>query len=194
MFQITVSFIWSRWPSSNPPKASSKRQARSTLRPRPRLRSPALRPPPRSPNTRRRAVARRAPPSRGRPPVSPPRSRLQPIRTPLKSRLRGLRKRLPDSAMSERESRPALTLSMSAASSTVRAMGPSTESVNHAARSGQVGTRPGEGRTPTTLQKEAGLRKMPPMLLPSAIGSSRRPGLLSPRRCSHSTSWWGRKG
>ena len=50
-------------------------------------------------------------------------------------------------------------------------MGPSTESVNHAATSGHVGTLPGEGRKPTTLQKEAGLRREPPMSLPSAMGS-----------------------
>src|SRR6202043_3386025 len=36
---------------------------------------------------------------------------------------------------------------------------------------GKLGTRPGEGRKPTTLQKLAGLRKDPPMSLPSARGT-----------------------
>ena len=52
----------------------------------------------------------------------------------------------------------------------VRAIGPSTANVNHPAKLGQVGTLPGEGRNPTTLQKLAGLRKDPPMSLPSAMG------------------------
>ena len=34
-----------------------------------------------------------------------------------------------------------------------------------------MGTRPGDGRKPTTLQKLAGLRREPPMSLPSATGS-----------------------
>ena len=36
---------------------------------------------------------------------------------------------------------------------------------------GHVGTRPGEGRSPTTLQKLAGLRSEPPISVPSASGS-----------------------
>src|SRR5579885_1637358 len=74
-------------------------------------------------------------------------------------------------AMGERASYPAITLSSRAVSSTVRAMGPSTPRVNHPARAGHVGTRPGEGRNPTTLQKLAGLRSEPPMSLPSASGT-----------------------
>jgi hypothetical protein len=34
-----------------------------------------------------------------------------------------------------------------------------------------LGTRPGDGRIPTTLQKAAGLRSDPPVSLPSAIGT-----------------------
>ena len=33
------------------------------------------------------------------------------------------------------------------------------------------GTRPGDGRTPTTLQNAAGLRRLPPRSEPSASGS-----------------------
>jgi hypothetical protein len=53
----------------------------------------------------------------------------------------------------------------------VRAIGPSTLSVDHAVTVGHTGTRPGDGRNPTTLQKLAGLRSDPPMSEPSAIGS-----------------------
>ena len=35
----------------------------------------------------------------------------------------------------------------------------------------RIGTRPGDGRRPTTLQNEAGLRNEPPMSLPSASGA-----------------------
>src|SRR5918995_3086573 len=74
-------------------------------------------------------------------------------------------------AMGERGSGPAIAPSMRAASSTVRAMGPSTESANQGVGSGHVGTLPGEGLKPTTLQKPAGLRSEPPVSLPSAIGT-----------------------
>src|SRR5688500_11012836 len=50
-------------------------------------------------------------------------------------------------------------------------MGPSTERVNQPRSTGQEGTRPGEGLSPTTLQKLAGLRSEPPMSLPSASGT-----------------------
>ena len=42
--------------------------------------------------------------------------------------------------------------------------------VFHAEPVGTRGTRPGEGRNPTTPQKAAGLRSDPPVSLPSAIG------------------------
>ena len=73
--------------------------------------------------------------------------------------------------MGDRGSGPAIALSTSATSATLRAIGPSTLSVDHAVGAGQAGTRPGEGRSPTTLQKLAGLRSEPPMSEPSAIGS-----------------------
>ena len=56
-------------------------------------------------------------------------------------------------------------------SATVRPIGPSTESSDQGLSVGQVGTRPGLGRSPTTLQNDAGLRSEPPMSLPSAIGT-----------------------
>src|SRR5439155_5038987 len=42
---------------------------------------------------------------------------------------------------------------------------------DHPSRAGQPGTRPGDGRKPTTLQKLAGLRSDPPMSVPSAIAT-----------------------
>ncbi len=77
--------------------------------------------------------------------------------------------------------------SISAASCTVRAIGPTTESGNHAEKPGQFGTRPVEGRMPTTLQKLAGLRSDPPRSEPSAIGvmpqakATAAPPLLPPQ-------------
>src|SRR5579863_8504911 len=50
-------------------------------------------------------------------------------------------------------------------------MGPTTLSGLQAFRDGKFGTRPGDGRKPTTEQKLAGLRSEPPKSLPSAIGS-----------------------
>ncbi len=57
-------------------------------------------------------------------------------------------------------------------SATVRPIGPGTARVSQTWVEGNEGTRPGVGRSPTTLQKEAGLRSEPPMSLPSAIGCS----------------------
>src|SRR5262249_17462913 len=56
-------------------------------------------------------------------------------------------------------------------SATVRAIGPLTDSGDHDAESET--TRPGDGRSPTTLQNAGGLRSEPPVSLPSAIGSIR---------------------
>src|SRR5207244_7417777 len=56
-------------------------------------------------------------------------------------------------------------------SATDRASGPSTVNADQAFAAGHVGTRPGDGRRPTTLQKLAGLRSEPPVSVPSAIGS-----------------------
>jgi len=68
-----------------------------------------------------------------------------------------------------RRSGPAIALRKSATSATVRAIGPATESGDQDGDS--LGTRPGEGRRPTTLQNAAGLRSEPPVSLPSAIGT-----------------------
>ena len=95
------------------------------------------------------------------------------MRTPLKSRPSSPRKQSPDWAIAtgERGSGPAITLSISATSDTVRAIGPGTCKVPHGASVGQGGTRPTAPRRPTTLQKLAGLRSEPPVSLPSAIGT-----------------------
>src|SRR5439155_10039126 len=88
----------------------------------------------------------------------PPKVRFHAIRTPLKSRPRGRANVLPGSAilMGTRWSGPANTLKNSATSCTVRAIGPWTESGDHAIWAGYTGTRPGAVRKPTTLQKLAG--------------------------------------
>jgi hypothetical protein len=83
-------------------------------------------------------------------------------------------------AIGARGSGPARALSIRAASATVRAIG------HQPVLYGQVGTRPGDGRSPTTLQKLAGFRSEPPMSLPSASGTIPRarataaPPLLPP--------------
>ena len=43
--------------------------------------------------------------------------------------------------------------------------------VSHWLDAGQVGTRPSDGRIPTTPQNDAGLRRLPPMSEPSASGT-----------------------
>ena len=53
----------------------------------------------------------------------------------------------------------------------MRAIGPLTEVVSHRLSVGQDGTRPSEGRRPTTPQNDAGLRREPPMSEPSARGT-----------------------
>ena len=54
-----------------------------------------------------------------------------------------------------------------------RRCGPSgpPDSDSHALDCGHSGTRPSDGRSPTTLQNDAGLRSDPPMSLPSASGT-----------------------
>src|SRR5262245_53970658 len=95
------------------------------------------------------------------------------MRTPAKLRSSEARKRAPGSSMArgDRESGPAMAESRRAASATVRAIGPSTVNGHQPSSEGHVGTRPGDGRKPTTLQKLAGLRSEPPRSLPSAIGT-----------------------
>src|SRR6188472_2180841 len=107
-------------------------------------------------------------------------------RTPLKSRLRGARKRAPST---DCESGlcgfgPAIALRNRATSATDRAMGPETDSGDQDVDS--LATSPGVVRKPTTLQNAAGLRRDPPVSLPSAMGSMRHasataaPPLLPP--------------
>ena len=103
----------------------------------------------------------------------PPRSRLQAMRAPSGFRSSGGWKSRPGSGseIGARGSGPATAPSIRATSVTLRAIGPCTPIGNQAAWLGQIGTRPGAGRKPTTLQKPAGLRSDPPRSLPSAIGS-----------------------
>src|ERR1700685_3214232 len=82
-------------------------------------------------------------------------------RTPLKLRSpRGCANWVPGWSMDIGEcwSKPANTLRKNAQSETLRATGPGTESVNQPKLEGTLGTRPGDGRMPTTLQKFGGLR------------------------------------
>src|SRR5262245_10255397 len=58
--------------------------------------------------------------------------------------------------------------SINATSPTVRPIGPSTDSVSNGRLSGPCGTRPGPGRSPTTEQKLAGVRRLPPRSEPVA--------------------------
>src|SRR5262245_52954116 len=105
---------------------------------------------------------------------TPPRSVHHATRTPSTSRSSlpaANRSPASPSAIGDRASGPAIALSNSATSATLRAIGPSTLSGDHDRRAGQVGTRPGDGRNPTTEQKLAGFRSDPPMSLPSASGS-----------------------
>ena len=53
----------------------------------------------------------------------------------------------------------------------MRAIGPPTDVVSHWLWSGHSGTRPSDGRSPTTPQNDAGLRSEPPMSEPSASGT-----------------------
>src|SRR6185436_5151952 len=64
---------------------------------------------------------------------------------------------------------PAIVLRKSATSATVRAIGPFVESGDHEPSSS--GTRPGDGRKPTTFVNAAGLRSEPPVSEPVAIGT-----------------------
>ncbi len=94
------------------------------------------------------------------------------MRVPLKSRSSGSRNSLPDvsNEIGSRASGPAMTDRSSARSGTFLAIGPMTASVSQA-RSAKRGTRPGDGRRPTTLQKLGGFRSEPPRSVPSAKGS-----------------------
>src|SRR5258707_12195493 len=103
----------------------------------------------------------------------PPRSLKNATRTPLKLRSSWPANRDPGSVIEIglRGSGPAITLSSSATSATLRPIGPETLSVDHESPLAASGTRPGATRNPTTLQNAAGLRSDPPLSDPSAIGS-----------------------
>src|SRR5258708_24342573 len=73
--------------------------------------------------------------------------------------------------MGERRSKPARTLKKNAQSATLRATGPAPLRSTHPGARGGLGTRPGEVRRPTTLQKLGGFRNEPPMSLPPASGT-----------------------
>src|SRR3989442_15546951 len=88
---------------------------------------------------------------------TPPRSLNQATRTPLKLRSSDRAKRAPGSLMDSgaRESGPAIVLSTKARSATERPKHPEVLSVDHANAAFGVGTRPIDGRKPTTLQNAA---------------------------------------
>ncbi len=69
-----------------------------------------------------------------------------------------------------RESGPAIVLSTNARSATERPRHPEVLSVDHANAAFGFGTRPMEGRKPTTLQNAAGLRSEPPVSEPLGDG------------------------
>src|SRR5579862_3733065 len=105
---------------------------------------------------------------------APPSSLNQATRTPLKLRSSGRAKRAPGSLIDSgaRESGPAIVLSTRARSATDRPRHPEVLSVDQPKAALGLGTRPIEGRKPTTLQNAAGLRREPPVSEPSATGTS----------------------
>src|SRR5436190_16688340 len=104
---------------------------------------------------------------------TPPRSLNHATRTPLKLRSSGRAKRSPGSSIESgaRESGPAIVLSAKARSATERPRHPEVLRVDQANAALGFGTRPGEGRKPTTLQNAAGLRSEPPVSEPLATGT-----------------------
>ena len=73
-----------------------------------------------------------------------------------------------------RSSGPAITESSMATSRTLRPIGPAEcGSARYTSPPGPAGTRPNEGRNPTTLLNAAGLRSEPMKSLPSATGNMR---------------------
>src|SRR5215207_73119 len=90
---------------------------------------------------------------------------------PLKLRSSGARNVAPSSLRARGSGAygPAIALNRSATSATVRAIGPPVDSGENDPSSS--GTRPGDGRKPTTLVNAAGFRREPPVSLPPAIGT-----------------------
>lgn len=88
----------------------------------------------------------------------PPRSLNQATRTPLKPRSSGRAKSSPGSLMDSGDSGwgPAIVLSANARSATERPKHPDVLSVDHANAAFGFGTRPSEGRKPTTLRTRLG--------------------------------------
>src|SRR5580700_11850033 len=103
-----------------------------------------------------------------------PRSLNQATRTPLKLRSSGRAKPSPGSLMESgaRKSGPAIVLSTKARSATERPRHPEVLNVDHAKAAFGFGTRPAEGRKPTTLQNAAGLRSEPPVSVPLTTGAN----------------------
>src|ERR1700739_2753484 len=95
---------------------------------------------------------------------TPPRSLNHATRTPLKLRSRGRAKCSPGSAMESgaRGAGPAIVRSANAKSATERPRHPEVLSVDQANAAFGLGTRPMDGRKPTTLQNAAGVRHDPP--------------------------------
>src|SRR4051812_36853561 len=104
---------------------------------------------------------------------APPRSTDSATRSPDSEPDRGGANEEPESpsASGAWGSGPASTDSSNARSPTLRAIGPPTEVVSHWLDCGHSGTRPSDGRSPTTPQNDAGLRSEPPMSEPSASGT-----------------------
>src|SRR5712671_3088135 len=71
-----------------------------------------------------------------------------------------------------REAGPAIVLNAKARSAAERPRHPEVLSVDHANAAFGLGTRPIEGRKPTTLQNAAGLRRDPPVSDPLATGTN----------------------
>src|SRR5260370_2033085 len=94
----------------------------------------------------------------------PPRFLNQATRTPLKPRSRFPANVAPGSVIEigHRGSGPAITLSRSAASAAVRAIGPETLSVDQALARAPVATRPRPTRKPLTLQHPPPFPTQPP--------------------------------
>src|SRR5215470_18731842 len=105
---------------------------------------------------------------------TPPKSLNHAMRTPLKLRASARAKNAPGSLREsgERGSGPTIVLRTKAKSATERPRHPAVLSVDHANAAFGSGTRPTVGRKPTILQKAAGLRRDPPVSLPSATGTS----------------------
>ncbi len=170
-FQRTVSFIASARSWKSAPSSSANSRARSVWKASSapaRSGSASTTTAPRPVNTPRHvSTTARTSGSNGSPNPGH-----QATRRPARSPARGGPYVAPGSGSDHptRGSGPAWTLSSKATSSTVRPIGPCTPSdgPSRPGTPGRLGTRPIEGRSPTTPQNDAGLRNEPPRSLPSA--------------------------